>query len=108
VASSTAVKNLEAKIKNFVDGTYNALFNKNYNTCTAAAYLQPIREISFNSGYWFDTAIPKSKYLLLVLSSISIIILVMAWINYVNLAITATLNMQWKGCGYPTLSTYVN
>ena len=88
---ATTVKSFEAKVKTFVDERYNELFKKNCNTCTSEAYLQPIREIPFNSGYWFDTAIPKSKYLLVVLSSISIIILVMAWINYVNLALTANL-----------------
>ena len=88
---ATTVKSFEAKVKKFVDERYNELFKKKCNTCTSEAYLQPIREIPFNSGYWFDTAIPKSKYLLVVLSSISIIILVMAWINYVNLALTANL-----------------
>ncbi|HET6543088.1 MAG TPA: ABC transporter permease, partial [Chryseolinea sp.] len=75
---ATTVKSFETKVKKFVDELYNELFKKKCNTCTSEAYLQPIREIPFNSGYWFDTAIPKSKYLLVVLSSISIIILVMA------------------------------
>ena len=81
----------EGKLKQFANTRFNQLLKSVCNTCDAEAYLQPLREVPFNAGYWYDAFTPKSKDMLLVLSVISILILVAAWINYVNLAITANL-----------------
>ncbi len=82
---------LEEKIKPFVNARYNQLLQANCNTCNSEPYLQPLHEVPFNTGYWYDAFTPKSKYLFIVLGTISVLILVMAWINYVNLAISANL-----------------
>lgn len=82
---------LEQKVKAFSHQHFTRLLKNTCATCDAEAYLQPLRELPFNSGDWFDTSKPKSRYLLVALSTIAVLILVMAWINYINMAVSANL-----------------
>jgi putative ABC transport system permease protein len=81
----------EKKVKAFSHEHFTRLLKSTCATCDAEAYLQPLSELPFNSGVWFDTAKTKSRYLLIALSTIAVLILMMAWINYVNMAVTANL-----------------
>jgi len=53
-------------------------------------FSQPLTEIVFSENYNNDTFQNKSKFSLTVLASVSISILLMAWMNYVNLTISQT------------------
>lgn len=83
------ILSFEAKIKRFADERYNKLMKNTCPSCSSEAYIQPLIELPYNEGYWFDFSTPKSQYLLLALKAISVVILLMAWINNVNLAISA-------------------
>jgi len=52
--------------------------------------LQPLNEVAF-SNYWGDHFTVKSKTFLVVLNVIAVLILVVAWINYINLTLSANL-----------------
>lgn len=63
------------------------------NGCTLAPFVQPLKEIAFSQGFIGDETSPqKSRPLLLTLGTIAIVILVMAWINYLNLSISRLSN----------------
>src|SRR5688572_5721354 len=64
--------------------------NKDGNIETHVS-LQPLKEIAF-SNLDGDHFLPKSKIFLSVLNAIALIVLVVAWINYVNL--TLSLNIK--------------
>jgi len=51
-------------------------------------YLQPFHDVPFESHRW-DYFKVKSKPLLYTLSAVAIVVLVMAWINYINLTLSA-------------------
>ena len=53
-------------------------------------FSQPLTEIAFSENYNNDTFQNKSKFSLTVLATVSIAILIMAWMNYVNLTISQT------------------
>lgn len=53
-------------------------------------FSQPLTEIAFSENYNNDTFQNKSKFSLKVLATVSIAILLMAWMNYVNLTISQT------------------
>lgn len=82
---------VERQVQAVAAAYYVPVFKAACNACEADAFIQPLADIAFTEGYWFDTFTPRSKYMLVVLSSISILILVMAWINYFNLATSASL-----------------
>jgi putative ABC transport system permease protein len=52
--------------------------------------LQPLNEVAF-SHYWGDNFIIKSKTFLAILNAIAVLILGVAWINYINLTLSANL-----------------
>jgi len=81
----------EKKVQAFTQEHFTKLLKNTCATCDAEAYLQPLTDLPFNSGVWFDTVKTKSRYLLMALSTIAVLILVMAWINYINMAVTANL-----------------
>lgn len=89
INSGVDISSFEEKIKKFADERYNKLMKETCPSCSSEAYIQPLTEVPFNEGYWFDVSVPKSKYLLVALNAISVVILMMAWINNVNLAISA-------------------
>ncbi len=50
---------------------------------------QPVTDLSFNPQYWYVyNYIPKSRSQLILFRVIAVLILVMAWVNYVNLAVS--------------------
>ena len=54
----------------------------------ADMFLQPLPEIAFSENYIGDTFRVKSKFYLQLISIVSVLIVAMAWINYVNLSLT--------------------
>ena len=58
---------------------------------TSEAFLQPLSEMPFQS-YVVDNYTMKSKFVLIVFKSTAIAILLLAWINYVNLSCASNLN----------------
>ena len=55
----------------------------------AEIFLRPLKEVAYEALRW-DTFTSKSKYLLYIFSVASLIILMMAWINHVNLTISSS------------------
>ena len=53
-------------------------------------YVQPLAEIPFSQSFAMDNFYPKSKPFLLTLAFIALSVLVMAWVNYINLSVTRT------------------
>ena len=51
---------------------------------------QPLTEIAFSQGNNGDIYKPKSKLILHTLAGVALVVLIMAWMNYVNLAISRT------------------
>ncbi len=51
---------------------------------------QPLSEIAFSQGYAGDSFKSKSKFMLKILAGVSIVVLIMAWMNYVNLTVSRT------------------
>ena len=51
---------------------------------------QPLSEIAFSNNYSGDTFKPKSRFTLNILAGVSVVVLMMAWMNYVNLTISRT------------------
>lgn len=78
------------KINQNID-KYLGYILKDFPQVKADFYVQPLVEIPFSTNYvgdqWF---IPKSQSFLLILAFIAMSVLVMAWINYINLTIART------------------
>ena len=53
-------------------------------------FVQPLAEIPFSQNFVADTFYPKSKPFLFTLAFIALSVLVMAWVNYINLSVTRT------------------
>jgi len=53
-------------------------------------FVQPLTEIPFSQNFGGDNFYPKSKPFLFALAFIALSVLVMAWINYINLSVTRT------------------
>lgn len=51
-------------------------------------FLQPLKDIAFGKTFIGDTFTPRSKPLLTTFAVVSLIILAMAWVNYINLLIS--------------------
>ena len=56
----------------------------------ARYFLQPLKEIQF-SNYFMDFFKPKSKSFLNTIAVMSVLVLLMAWMNYMNLALSANM-----------------
>ncbi len=54
-------------------------------------FFQPLKDIAFSTPYERDHLQPKSKSTLIFLQIASVLILLMAWINYINLSISKSL-----------------
>ncbi|MEJ1240595.1 ABC transporter permease [Chryseolinea sp. T2] len=61
-------------------------------TCDRELFVQPLADITFGNRYIGDEGAYKSKITLITLQFVSVIVLLMAWINYVNLSIAALTN----------------
>jgi len=64
---------------------------KSWTASDADFFVQPLSEIAFSNHFWGDMFWPKSKFMLYGLRIVSILILVMAWINYINLTVARTV-----------------
>ncbi len=53
-------------------------------------YVQPLAEIPFSQNFEWDNFYPKSKPFLFTLAFIAFSILIMAWVNYINLSVART------------------
>jgi putative ABC transport system permease protein len=73
------------KNKGRVLASYLKSFKANYEL-----ELEPLREIVFKSYLNENRYVVKSKFTLKLLSIVSIVVLLMAWMNYVNLTISRT------------------
>ena len=87
----TVVKTLEEKM-NRVSQVYLSakIPPKQIHMVKPRFYLSPIGEVSFTK-YADDFFKPKSKFFLNTLTIISLIVLLMAWINYMNLTFSANI-----------------
>lgn len=63
---------------------------KRWSTSDADFFVQPLEEISFSDHFWGDTFWPKSRFTLEVLRVAAILILLMGWINFINLTVART------------------
>ena len=63
------------------------------NGCKITPFVQPLKEIAFSQGLIGDDGFHrKSKSLLITLGGVAVVVLVMAWINYVNLTLSRLSN----------------
>lgn len=84
LAPGTDVKKLEAKLPDFVDKYLGASMKK-FNA-HAEFHLQPVTDIHLKSKYSGETEVNGSEREVYFLSVIGILILLIAWINYINIS----------------------
>lgn len=60
---------------------------KRWTTSDADFFVQPLEDIAFSDHFWGDRFWPKSRFTLKVLQVAAILILLMGWINYINLTV---------------------
>ena len=63
---------------------------RDYPQAKMDLFVQPLEEIPFSENFNGDYFYPKSKPFLLTLAFIALSVLVMAWVNYINLSVTRT------------------
>jgi putative ABC transport system permease protein len=83
----TAFGDFEAKLNNKAD-TYWAEVKRDFPHARISFFVQPLAEIPFSQNYLADNFYPKSRSFLFTLAFIAVSVLIMAWVNYVNLSIT--------------------
>ena len=77
---------LEAKLKHFTNVYFADLIKaRNYKT-RPELFLQPLEEVPFTL-LTLDRFTAKSKHFLLILGVLSVVILGMAWVNFINLTL---------------------
>lgn len=62
----------------------------NFKQVTMDFEVEPLREIVFKNYFDNERYVTKSKFNLSMLATVSLVVLLMAWINYVNLTISRT------------------
>jgi putative ABC transport system permease protein len=78
---------LETNVQKRTD-EYWADVIRTYPQARAAAFFQPLKDVAFDSqGFQNQPFQPKSKTILKVFAGVAIVILLMAWVNYLNLTI---------------------
>ncbi len=77
-------KDFEEKLKGRKKDYFSALLQVLHNT-DIDLLVQPLKEIIFSENFPFDEFTFRSKSLLITFTTVSIVLLAMAWINYVNL-----------------------
>jgi putative ABC transport system permease protein len=88
VHKGTSVSSLEEKVNTESKARYQDYLRNGWPNSELNVYLQPLSEISF-SIYDNDGFTPKSKGILQLFQGIAILVLVVAFINYLNLHLTA-------------------
>ena len=87
--SNGAFREFENKLKK-QNKRYWGEISKDFPNIRVTMFVQPLNEIAFSQSFLFDYFQPKSKSFLLTLAFISISVLIMAWVNYVNLSASQT------------------
>jgi putative ABC transport system permease protein len=84
------LENFKRKIATH-DDKYFAEILRVLSQSRAQMFLQPLEEVAFSKDYFADFFMPKSRLFLQILQAVSILILLMAWVNYINLTITRSI-----------------
>ena len=87
--SNGAFREFENKL-NTQKERYWGEISKDFPNIRVTMFVQPLNEIAFSQSFLFDYFQPKSKSFLLTLAFISISVLIMAWVNYINLSASHT------------------
>jgi len=82
----TDFKDFEKKINAQKDMYWVEIF-RGRPEAKADMFVQPLKEVAFSNKYHADYFVPKSRSRLITFSVVSIVILLMAWINYINLTL---------------------
>ena len=80
--------NLQDKLIHFSQVYFQEFIKASNNTTRPEIFFEPLKEVAYN---WFicDKFTAKSKQFLIILSILSLGILGMAWVNYINLTLAA-------------------
>ena len=84
----------EKKLQDADSKYWEVYLNMECKTCKVQSILQPLSSIPFEilrSDYFKS----KSKFILIAFKVISLVVLIMGWINYINLSISQN-NRRWK------------
>ena len=81
-----AHEELQDKLSHFSQVYFQDFIKASNNTTNPQIFFEPLKEVAYNWYIW-DTFTAKSKQFLIVLSILSIGILGMAWVNYINLTL---------------------
>ena len=89
---NTPLNEFEKKLKSNVKKYWAHILNT-CNGCTITPFVQPLNDIAFNRGLIGDEGFQrKSKAMLMTLGTVAVVVLVMAWINYINLTLSRSSN----------------
>jgi putative ABC transport system permease protein len=84
LTKGTSFQAFEDKLNEKKDDYFAALHQRIANT-DVNLFVQPLPDIVFSDNFVFDEFTLRSKSLLITFAIISIVLLAMAWINYINL-----------------------
>ncbi len=79
---------LDSMVNAYVQKNFTGTLDRIFGPAKYEAHLQPLKELAFNR-HGLDRYVPKSRYLLSVLGLVSISVLLMAWVNYMNMTLSA-------------------
>jgi len=80
----------DSTLNDYVQKNFTNMLGRIFGPATKyEAHLQPLKELAFNTHAFDMLDAPKSKYLLSVLGLVSISVLLMAWVNYMNMTLAA-------------------
>ena len=82
-------KNFETKLNERSDQYWAEILRPNPHV-RLNMFVQPLEDIPFSQNFVGDNFYPRSKPFLFTLAFIALSVLVMAWVNYINLSVTRT------------------
>jgi len=85
---NSSVAAFDSTLNAYVKRNFTGTLDRTFGPATYEAHLQPLKELAFNT-HALDSYAPKSKYLLSVLGLVSVSVLLMAWVNYIILTLSA-------------------
>jgi len=85
---NSSVAAFDSTLNAYVKRNFTGTLDRTFGPATYEAHLQSLEELAFNR-HALDSYVPKSKYLLSVLGLVSISVLLMAWVNYMNMTLSA-------------------
>lgn len=86
ISGDASVEELEAQLNK--EQKVHWQWDSHFPGATLQVFLQPLREVPFRI-FGNDVFVPKSEYILRAYQGVALIILVMAWINYLNLKLSS-------------------